>query len=206
MTCLAAEHLLQARTGSGSRYCDHIYAVGDYAADELRFLSPEFEAANIDVVYNGIPAYEVTLAQKRAAQEKLRHYCENLLGHQPDYIFTRVTRLVRSKGLWRDLRVLDEIGKELRSQGKTAVFILLSTEVGRRRTCDIHHMEATYGYAPRGWPDLSGGGPTTRRFSNSMPAPQHHMIFINQFLLDGCAATACRTIWPRHRRTDVEFG
>jgi hypothetical protein len=37
-----------------SKYCDHIYAVGDYVMDELRFLSPEFKDAKIDIVYNGI--------------------------------------------------------------------------------------------------------------------------------------------------------
>ncbi len=34
-----------------SKHCDHIYAVGDYVADELRFLAPEFESADIDIVY-----------------------------------------------------------------------------------------------------------------------------------------------------------
>ncbi|MCU0918148.1 MAG: hypothetical protein MUC88_26830, partial [Planctomycetes bacterium] len=70
-----------------------------------------------------------------------------------------MTRLVRSKGLWRDLQVLHEIERGLRSQGKTAVFILLrskegcgararrpysscSTEAARRHPCDIQNMEA----------------------------------------------------------------
>ena len=39
-----------------SKYCDNIYAVGDYVADELRFLAPEFGATEINTVYNGIPA------------------------------------------------------------------------------------------------------------------------------------------------------
>ena len=55
-----------------AKYCDRIYAVGDYVADELRFLSAEFESADIDIVYNGVPAYEITRAQKQAAKEKLQ--------------------------------------------------------------------------------------------------------------------------------------
>ena len=47
-----------------SKYCDHIYAVGDYVVDELRFLAPEFETAKIDIVYNGIPAYQISVAEK----------------------------------------------------------------------------------------------------------------------------------------------
>ncbi len=198
-----------------AKYCDHIYAVGDYAADELRFLSPEFEAANIDVVYNGVPAYAITLAEKHAARETLRRYCQNLIGLQPDYIFTRVTRLVRSKGLWRDLRVLDEIEKELRSRGKTAAFILLSTEVGRRRTCDIQNMEGTYGWPVahrEGWPDLSGGEADFYTAVQQFNARCRNIkaVFINQFWTD---TQSCGRRVPNNmefidirKGTDVEFG
>ncbi|MHC4744402.1 MAG: hypothetical protein ACYS8Z_21015, partial [Planctomycetota bacterium] len=82
-----------------SKHCDHIYAVGDYVADELRFLAPEFETVDIDIVYNGIPACRVGIAEKMASKARLQTYCHNLLGFSPDYIFTHVTRLVKSKGL-----------------------------------------------------------------------------------------------------------
>ena len=113
-----------------SRYCDNILVVGDYVADELRFLAHEFSTANIDLAYNGIPAYHISLEEKKRSRAKLQQYCQNLLGFAPDYIFTHVTRLVRSKGLWRDLRILENIEKELRPLHKTAVMLLLSTEVG----------------------------------------------------------------------------
>ena len=58
-----------------SKNCDHIFAVGDYVVDELRFLSPEFEAENISIVYNGIPAYQISVADKHASREKLRRFC-----------------------------------------------------------------------------------------------------------------------------------
>ena len=44
-----------------------------------------------------------------ASRNKLRQYCKNLLKYEPDYVFTHVTRLVPSKGLWRDLRVLEHL-------------------------------------------------------------------------------------------------
>ena len=89
-----------------SKYCDTICAVGDYVVSELRFLAPEFESVDINIVYNGIPAYQISVDEKLTSKEKLRRYCENLLGFRPNFVFTHVTRLVQSKGLWRDLRVL----------------------------------------------------------------------------------------------------
>ena len=198
-----------------AKYCDRIYAVGDFVADELRFLTPEFEAADINIVYNGVPAYEISLAQKRAAKEKLQRYCQNLLGYTPDYVFTHVTRLVRSKGLWRDLRVLHEIDKTLRSQRKTAVFLLLSTEVSRRRNCDVSNMELHYGWPlahREGWPDLSGGEADFYTAIQQFNARSYSIkaIFINQFGFD---ARSCGQQMPDdmefidiRKGTDVEFG
>ncbi len=198
-----------------AKYCDRIYAVGDYVAHELRFLSPDFESADIDIVYNGVPAYEITREQKQAAKEKLRDYCQNLLGFRPDYVFTHVTRLVRSKGLWRDLRVLHEMEKGLRVQGKTAVFVLLSTEVARRRSCDISNMEANYGWPVahrEGWPDLSGGEadfyPAIQQFNAR--SLNIKAVYINQFGFD---PRSCGRHMPGdmefldlRKATDVEFG
>jgi hypothetical protein len=198
-----------------AKYCDRIYAVGNYAAEELRFLTPEFESADIHIVYNGIPAYEITVAQKHAAKEKLQSYCENLLGYHPNYVFTHVTRLVRSKGLWRDLRVLHEIDKALRSHGRTAVFLLLSTEVSRRRGCDITNMESKYGWPiahREGWPDLSGGEADFYTAIQQFNARSQNIkaVFINQFGFDH---RSCGQRMPDdmefldiRKGTDVEFG
>jgi glycosyltransferase involved in cell wall biosynthesis len=198
-----------------AKYCDRIYAVGDYVAHELRFLSPEFESANIDIVYNGVPAYEITLAQKLAAKEKLQRYCQNLLGYRPDYIFTHVTRLVRSKGLWRDLQVLHELEKGLRDQGRTAVLLLLSTEVSRRRSCDVSSMESNYGWPVahrEGWPDLSGGEADFYTAIQQFNARSLNVkaIFINQFGFDpkscGRQMPADMEFVDIRKGTDVEFG
>ncbi len=198
-----------------SKYCDHIYAVGDYVVDELRFLAPEFETANIDVVYNGIPAYQTSVAEKRASKEKLQRYCENLLDYRPDFIFTHVTRLVRSKGMWRDLRVLEHIEKEFRTQGKTGVLFVLSTEVSSRRNRDICTMESTYNWPVahrEGWPDLSGGEANYYTAVQEFNAKSRNIkiIFINQF---GFEPQKCGRRMPDdiefmdiRRGSDVEFG
>jgi len=198
-----------------SIYCDHISAVGDYVVDELRFLSPEFESAKIDIVYNGIPAYQISIGEKLASKEKLRRYCENLLDYKPDFVFTHVTRLVKSKGMWRDLRVLEHLEREFRTQGKTAVLLVLSTEVSRRRSSDIYNMESAYKWPVahrEGWPDLSGGEANYYTAVQEFNARSRNIkiIFINQF---GFAPKRCGKRMPEdmefmdiRKGSDVEFG
>jgi len=198
-----------------SKYCDRILAVGDYVVDELRFLESEFETAKIDIVYNGIPAYEISAAEKLASKAKLQHYCENLLGHRPDFIFSHVTRLVRSKGMWRDLRVLEQMEKEFRTQNKTAVLFVLSTEVAQRRSQDIYSMESAYNWPVahrEGWPDLSGGEAEYYAAVQEFNARSRNIkiVFINQFGFD---SRRCGGRMPENmefmdirKGTDVEFG
>ncbi len=198
-----------------SKYCDHICAVGDYVVDELRFLAPEFETADIDIVYNGVPAYQISVADKLASKEKLQRYCENLLGYRPDFVFTHVTRLVRSKGLWRDLSVLYAIEKEFRATAKTGVLFLLSTEVSQRRSHDIYNMESAYKWPVahrEGWPDLSGGEAYFYTAVQEFNARSHNIkvVFINQF---GFEAKNCGKRMPGdmefmdiRKGSDVELG
>jgi len=200
---------------NASKHCDHIYAVGDYVADELRFLSPEFETVNIDVVYNGIPAYEISVADKLASKEKLQSYCKNLLGFRPDYVFTHVTRLVKSKGLWRDLQVLYTMEKEFGTQRKTGVLFLLSTEVSRRPPHDIYKMESAYNWPVahrENWPDMSGGEAKFYTQIQEFNARSHNIkiVFINQF---GFNRKLCGMRMPEdmefvdiRKGSDVEFG
>jgi len=198
-----------------SKHCDHIYAVGDYVAEELRFLAPEFESVDIDIVYNGIPACQISVADKLASKERLQLYCANLLGYLPDYVFTHVTRLVKSKGLWRDLQVLYTMEKEFRTQGKTGVLYLLSTEVSRRRSHDIYEMESHYDWPVahrEHWPDLSGGEANFYTQIQKFNACSRNIkiIFINQF---GFSRKHCGMRMPQEmdfidirRGSDVEFG
>ncbi len=198
-----------------SKYCDAICAVGDYAANELRFLAPEFESVDIDIVYNGIPAYQIGLADKQQSKEKLQRYCEKLLGYRPDIIFTHVTRLVQSKGLWRDLRVLEHIERKFRTQGKTGVMFLLSTEVSQRRGSDIRNMESAYNWPVahrEGWPDLSGGEAHFYAAVQEFNAKSRNIktIFINQFGFsrDNCGRRMQEDMefMDIRRGSDVEFG
>jgi hypothetical protein len=198
-----------------SKYCNRICAVGDYVVRELRFLAPEFETASIDIVYNGIPAYQISAAEKLESKAKLQRYCENLLGYKPYFVFTHVTRLVRSKGLWRDVRVLEHIENEFRNQGKTAVLFLLSTEVSRRRSRDICNMESAYSWPVahrEGWPDLSGGeaGFYTAIQEFNAKSRNIKIVFINQF---GFEQRHCGMRMPEdvefmdiRKGSDVEFG
>ncbi|HDS85617.1 MAG TPA: hypothetical protein ENN97_10545, partial [Phycisphaerales bacterium] len=121
-----------------ARHCDNVLAVGDCVVQELQFLSPEFKIADIDLTYNGIPAYQISLAERYESRNRLRQYCENLLGWKPDFVFTHVTRLVLSKGLWRDLRVLEHMDREFAALNKTGVLLVLSTETHKRRDRDIY--------------------------------------------------------------------
>jgi glycogen synthase len=198
-----------------SKHCDAILAVSGLVADELRFLAPEFESENISVVYNGIHAYKTTVEEKLASKHKLQQYCFNLIGYHPDFVFTHVTRLVRSKGLWRDLRVLEHLDRAFTKADKTAVMFLLSTEVAVRRSCDIYEMEARYNWPVahrEGWPDLSGGEAAFYTAIQEFNAKTKNVkiIFVNQF---GFNRKLCGDKMPAnmdtidiHRGTDVEFG
>ena len=125
------KHAMLLRAG----VCDRIFAVGDPTVDELRFLGGVFSTAPIDLVYNGVPRCPITLEQKLASRELMLQYAENLYGYRPDYIFTHVTRMVTSKALWRDVRVLEHLEWNLAAQGKSAVLFIVSTAAptGRRR-------------------------------------------------------------------------
>lgn len=198
-----------------SKYCSRIYAVGDYVMDELRFMSPEFDSAEIDIVYNGIPAYHISVEEKLASKARLQKYCENILHFRPDYIFTHVTRLVRSKGLWRDLRVLEHMENNFAAQGKTAVMLVLSTEAGPRRSKEIHQMESAYNWPVahrEGWPDLSGGEASYYTAIQEFNARSRNIkvVFINQF---GFEPRTCGKQMPSdmefmdiRKGSDVEFG
>jgi glycosyltransferase involved in cell wall biosynthesis len=198
-----------------ARFCDHVFAVGDRIVSELRFLDRHFARVEIDLVYNGIPAEEITPAQKHASRDLLRDYAETLFGQRPDWVFTHVARPVLSKGVWRDLRVLHELEALLAERDETAVFFMLGTLAGARRRRDVLQMERVYGWPAaheKGYPDLCAGeevvGETFDHFN------RHHQssraVFVNQW---GWSAETCgvrmpeaMTIADLRRGGDVEFG
>lgn len=197
--------------------CDNIFAVGDLVVDELRFLGGAMRQATIDLVYNGIPAATIDLAEKQRSKERLQRYCENLLGYKPDYVFTHVTRMVLSKALWRDLRVMEHLDHHLQAAGQRAVLFVLSTSVpAGRRPEWVAAWEAQYG-----WPvghrsdngDLideevnyffHGVEPFNQRAQNSQ------VVFVNQF---GWSQDRCGERMPDdmefmdiRKGSDLEFG
>ncbi len=127
--------------------CDNVFAVGDSVVREMRFLGPAWRRAGIDLVYNGLPVRDVTLEEKKEAHARLRRYCYNLLGYEPDYVFTHVTRFIPSKGLWRDIRVMEHLDPILAKRGQRAVLFTLATVIPAGRPAEaVWAMEAGYGW------------------------------------------------------------
>ena len=197
------------------RHCDAIFAVGDLVAREMAFLNPASGPPAMEVVYNGVPCERQEPAQRQAHRARMKAYAGELLGFEPDYVFTHVARPVLSKGLWRDLRVLHELESIFADSGRTAVFFMLGTLAGQRRTKDILNMERQYGWPVNhriGYPDLCNGEETPGSLFADFNA--HHravrVVLVNQF---GWERRLCGTRMPQEmsfadirRGTDVEFG
>jgi len=198
-----------------SHLCDGIIAVGDRVADEIKFLADHFDDHPIDVVYNGLPASEVSLDQKNRSRGMLLEYTEALLGHTPDVLMTHVTRPVISKGLWRDLQVCHELDPILADRGQTGVLLILTSAGGTRRISDIANMEAKYDW-PRhhhhGYPDLVGPEIDLHHHIEEFNARHQNIqiILINQFgwtrSLIGTKLPESMNFADLRRATDVEFG
>ncbi len=198
-----------------TRFCDVIFAVGDWVQKEIRFLGPDFVHVDSQIAYNGVPCWKLSLPEKMGSRQKLRGYCHNLLGYEPDYVFTHVTRLVPSKGMWRDLRVLEHMEPVLRQRNESAVLFALSTEVPGRRGDDIRRMEQHYHWPVvhrEGLPDLSHGEAVYYQAVQEFNARARNIkvVFANQF---GWEPKLCGTRMPAgmefmdiRKGSDAEFG
>ncbi len=198
-----------------ARFCDSICAVGDHVAHEMEFLAPDIDKSDINVVYNGIPAFKIDIDEKLKSRERLVNYSQNLFGYRPDHIFTHVTRLVSSKGLWRDLKVLERLDKKFGSEGKSGVMFLLSTQCAQRNPEDIERMERDYGWPlahREGYPDMNGGEADFYPLIQKFNAKSRNIkaVFINQF---GFEQKYCGHKMPEgmefmdiRKGCDVEFG
>jgi len=198
-----------------ARYCDAVFAVGDSVVSEMKFLDPHFRTMAVELVYNGVPAERVSLEQRDRSAALLRRYAENLFGWSPTWVFTHVARPVLSKGIWRDLAVLDALEPLLKQRGETAVYYMLGTLAGQRRPQDVRQMERVYGWPVHheyGYPDLSGGeeslGGMFAEFNRGHDAIR--VVLVNQWGWDG---QVCGTRMPPEMRfadircgTDAEFG
>jgi len=197
-------------------HCDGLFAVGDMVAKELAFLNREFARRRIDLVYNGIPSLRISQEEKETSKRKLQQYACNLLGFRPNYIFTHVTRLIPSKGLWRDIQVLEHLDARLADEHKRAVLFVLSTLIPSGRAVqDVRRMEQEYGWPVvhrEGSPDLvSHELPfyhAVRAFNRKARACQ--IVLVNQF---GWSRDRCGERMPAdmefmdiRKGTDLEFG
>jgi len=198
-----------------TRFCDEIFAVGDYVQKEIRFLGPDFVHVDSQIAYNGVPHWRISAEEKMASRQKLRTYCNNLLGYEPDYVFTHVTRLVPSKGMWRDTRVLEHMEPILRKRNETAVLFALSTEVPGRRPEDIRRMEECYHWPVvhrEGLPDLSHGEAVYYQGVQEFNARSRNIkvVYVNQFGWEGrlCGARmpSGMEFMDIRKGSDVEFG
>lgn len=198
-----------------ARYCDGIFAVGDYTLKEIRFLGADFAKVDAQIAYNGVPCWKISAAEKMQSRDKLRQYCRTLLKFEPDFVFSHVTRLVPSKGLWRDLRVLEHMEQHFRGSNESAVLFTLSTEVPVRRSDDIRRIEQGYHWPVvhrEGHPDLSGGEAVYYQGVQEFNAQSRNLkvVFINQFGFDqkscGIRMPADMDFFDIRKGSDVEFG
>jgi hypothetical protein len=198
-----------------TKYVDGIFAVGDYVLKEIRFMGPEFASVDAQLAYNGVPCWRISADEKMNSRRKLKQYCRNLLKFEPDYVFSHVTRLVPSKGLWRDLRVLEHVEEHLRKRNETAVLFALSTEVPARRGDDVRRMEQNYRWPVvhrEGLPDLSNGEAHYYQGVQEFNAQSRNVkvVFINQFGFDqrtcGLRMPADMEFMDIRKGSDAEFG
>ena len=169
--------------------CDRVLAVGDLVMRELAFLGGEFRSGPPALVYNGVEAEEISPGDRKSARAALARFAERLLGFRPDYVLTHVSRLVQSKGLWRDLLVCRALDDLLVRRGRSAVLVVLATAAGRRDPGAVRRMAAGYGWPlvhREGFPDLAGGEEDfdrqVRRFNARSRAVK--VVFVNQFGID----------------------
>jgi hypothetical protein len=200
---------------SRAHLCDGVIAVGDRTRDELAFLNKPFSEHPIELVYNGLPAMKVTLADKNKSRSMLLDYAEKLVGFRPDVLLTHVTRPVISKGLWRDVAVCHELDERLSAEGRKAVLFILTSAGGVRSKRDVMRMEKQYGW-PRehreGDPDLVGLEVDIHQMIEPFNADHKHVqiVLVNQFgwSLDriGKRLGGPMDMADLRRGTDVELG
>ena len=201
---------------SAARFCDVILCVGDEVLSEMKFLASDLAQKNLRLAYNGVPAYKVSYDDVMVSKGRIQQYTQTILQLKPDFVFSHVTRMALSKGMWRDLKVLWHLEQKFRETGKTGVFYLLSSELGApRKGHEILDMEGRYSWPVghrEGYPDLSGGEADFYVHMQKFNAcsRQIKVILVNQF---GWSQPSCGQMMPAdmdfidiRKGTDIEFG
>ncbi len=196
--------------------CDRIFAVSDLTIEEYLFLVPNTPLKKIKAIYNGLSVQKISVSQKKQSRKKIQKYIHTLLDFKPDVVFTHVTRLVISKGLWRDISLLYYLDEIFQTQNLKGIYILLSTLVATGKPVgDILKMEKEYGWPVNhrhGWPDLVGMEEEIYSYLQIFNQKSKAIkgIFINQF---GFNRKKCGLRVPEDIRfidlriaSDAEFG
>lgn len=198
---------------------DLTLAVGDATAEELRFLTPDFDKHNLVVCYNGVPSEPLTRDHTLASRALLNEWSRRALRQTPDYWFTHVTRPVISKGIWRDTLVLTHLERELKKRGKTAVYMLLACGATPRTAQQADAMAREHHWPldhREGYPDLEGPEVGIWRDFQHFNNPGREgsgavrAVFVNQFGFTpdrlGAHAPSDLSLAHLRRASDVEFG
>lgn len=194
---------------------DAIVAVGDPTAEEMRFLNPETKHGDVQLVYNGLPAFFSDFDEENRARSLMGDWAERVCGYRPDYLMTHVARPVISKGFWRDLKVMSYLETLLGDENRTALLVILTCGAPPRSPSDVNRMAAEYGWPWRhqeGYPDLVG--PELELFQLIRPFNAAHsnvkVVLVNQFGWSraalGAAAAEDMTFATLRQAADVEFG
>ena len=166
---------------------DYVFAVSDLVKDEYMYFIPGADENKVKVVYNGIPVKLINPDEKLKSRKLLQNYIENLFNFTPDILFTHVTRLVISKGIWRDITFLYILDEVFHSYGIKGAFILLTSLIGTGRDpAAVSSMEKEYGWPVihrEGWPDLVGSEKDIYDFLSLFNARSKNIkaVFLNQF-------------------------
>jgi len=166
---------------------DRILPVSDLVNEEYMFLVPKAPPERITTVYNGVPVKLITYSRKEEGRKRIVQYVDNLYNFEPDVVLTHVSRLVTSKGIWRDITLLYSLDDLFDSLDLRGAYFLLSTFVaaGRPRE-DIIRMEDEYGWPvlhKDGWPDLVGMEAEIYRYLELFNSRSKALkgVLINQF-------------------------
>jgi len=180
-------HSYRAELVKRVHHLSGVLAVSDNVKDQLLYFQPALDPRKIAVVYNGLNFQPLDQAAKISSRRLIQDYCQTLLNYRPDLIITHMTRLVVSKGLWRDLKLLYRLDALLAEQKLKGFYLLVSTLITSGRPGeDAWRMEAEYGWPVLhrpGWPDLEGEEKNVYDQLNLFNARSRAIkgIFINQF-------------------------
>jgi len=195
---------------------DAFFAVSDLTMQELQFLGPQFASRPISLVYNGVPAPNINLDQRWVSKDKLAEYARALVGFRPTWVFTHVTRMVLSKALWRDIRVLEQLDGMLAARGESAVLFTLSSTIPQGKSSDdVWRWEREYGWPA--WHRADNGDLVGLEvdywqalFEFNQRARASRVVLVNQF---GWSRDRCGGRMPAdmeyndiRRGSDLEFG